>query len=77
MTWVGGTGVGMWIVMAVMLAIVWLLVVLIVQAVTGGRHPGVASSGTDPLKSLEQALASGAISAAEFERRRAALVTRR
>lgn len=77
MSWAGGMGVGMWIVMAVMLTTVWLLVVLIVQAVTGGRHPGTASPGTDPLRSLEQALASGAISAAEFERRRAALLTQR
>lgn len=72
----GGMGIGMWIVMAVLLAAVWLLVVLILQAVTGGRHPGAVSSGTDPVRSLEEALASGAITVDEYERRRAKLSPR-
>lgn len=76
MSWAGGVGVGVWIVMAVMLATVWLLVWLVVEAVIGGRRLGIRSPGIGPLRSLEQALASGAITASEFERRRATLLTR-
>jgi uncharacterized membrane protein len=76
MSWAGASGFGMWIVMVVLLALVWATVLLIVQAVTGGRNPGGVSSGTDPGRILEQALASGTITAAEFERQRQLLTQR-
>ena len=72
-----GMGWGAWLLMGGATVLFWAVVAVVVVALLSGRRGSEGRPDPDPLKTLDQRLASGELTPEEYEQRRALIFPRR